>query len=283
MQRGRNIAPPPFDALLLADTGEALEEIANLLPYYDVSPSVVRIMGPALWALPSSGSGHFPGALYAAPDPAARGELRPELHGEIRLARARARGPCLRCGLLGPRACRAGRLLGCRAHATRGIRWSGRAIRIAAGRTGETGAGHLSGPARRTGDRRTGPADAHPAGRLKQPVMRPRAVPLGAAAIGAVPVLALAALALSGMLGAIPAIATIVAVAIAAVVLALLWARDLDRLARMLGQTGEELAGQRTSSLPVLPPLERTRARGRAAGADHRRGARPAGPYATGE
>lgn len=72
LQRGRNIAPPPFDALLLADTGEALEEIANLLPYYDVSPSVVRIMGPALWALPSSGSGHFPGAWYAAPDPAAR-------------------------------------------------------------------------------------------------------------------------------------------------------------------------------------------------------------------
>lgn len=87
--------------------------------------------------------------------------------------------------------------------------------------------------------------------------MRPRAVLLGAAAIGAVPVLALAALALSGMLGAIPAIATMVAVAIAAVVLALLWARDLDRLARMLGQTGEEVAGQRTSSLPVLPPLER--------------------------
>jgi hypothetical protein len=70
-QRGA-VAPPPFDALLLADVGEPLAEIASLLPYYDIRSSAVRILGPALWATPSSGSGAFPGAWYAAPDPAAR-------------------------------------------------------------------------------------------------------------------------------------------------------------------------------------------------------------------
>lgn len=70
-QRG-SVPPPPFDALLLADTGEPLSEIVSLLPYYDISPSAVRILGPALWATSSSGSGQLPGAWYAAPDPAAR-------------------------------------------------------------------------------------------------------------------------------------------------------------------------------------------------------------------
>ncbi len=68
-----SIPPPSFDALLLADTGaEALGEIAAVLPYYDVDRSQVQTLGPALWASPSSGSGQFPGAWYAAPDPAAR-------------------------------------------------------------------------------------------------------------------------------------------------------------------------------------------------------------------
>lgn len=66
------ITPPPFNALLLADTGEALAEIAAVLPYYDVDRSQAQIMGPVSWASSSSGSGQFPGAWYAAPDPAAR-------------------------------------------------------------------------------------------------------------------------------------------------------------------------------------------------------------------
>jgi hypothetical protein len=70
-----SVAPPSFNALLLADTGEALAEIAAVLPYYDVDRSSVKIMGPALWASPSSGSGQFTGAWYAAPDPAARGSF----------------------------------------------------------------------------------------------------------------------------------------------------------------------------------------------------------------
>jgi hypothetical protein len=68
-----SISPPNFNALLLADAGsEALSEIAAVLPYYDVDRSQVQIMGPALWASSSTGSGQFPGAWYAAPDPAAR-------------------------------------------------------------------------------------------------------------------------------------------------------------------------------------------------------------------
>jgi ABC-type branched-subunit amino acid transport system substrate-binding protein len=65
------VPPPPFNALLLADSGESLSEIASLLPYYDVDRSAVQILGPALWAS-GGGSGQFPGAWYAAPDPAAR-------------------------------------------------------------------------------------------------------------------------------------------------------------------------------------------------------------------
>jgi hypothetical protein len=66
------IPPPPFDALLLADTGEALQEIAPVLEYYDIDHSLVQIVGPALWADPASGSGALGGALYAAPDSSLR-------------------------------------------------------------------------------------------------------------------------------------------------------------------------------------------------------------------
>ena len=64
--------PPPFDALLLGDTGDALAELASLLPYYFVGPPSVQIMGPALWAAPNSGASQLRGAWFAAPDPAVR-------------------------------------------------------------------------------------------------------------------------------------------------------------------------------------------------------------------
>lgn len=70
-----SVPPPPMDALLLADTGEPLTEIAALLPYFDIDRGAVRILGPAQWADPSTQSGQFPGAWYAAPDPAARAEF----------------------------------------------------------------------------------------------------------------------------------------------------------------------------------------------------------------
>jgi hypothetical protein len=69
------IPPPPFNVLLLADTGDALAEIAAVMPYYDVDRSAVQIIGPALWADPSSGSGAVHGAWYAAPDSSTRSNL----------------------------------------------------------------------------------------------------------------------------------------------------------------------------------------------------------------
>ncbi len=70
-----SIPPPSFNVLLLADTGDSLQEIAAILPYYDVDRSSVQIIGPALWADPSSGSGAVRGAWYAAPDSSTRGNL----------------------------------------------------------------------------------------------------------------------------------------------------------------------------------------------------------------
>jgi branched-chain amino acid transport system substrate-binding protein len=69
------IPPPSFDVLLLADTGDALQEIAAVLPYYDVDRSRVQLIGPALWADPASGSGSVQGAWYAAPDSSTRSNL----------------------------------------------------------------------------------------------------------------------------------------------------------------------------------------------------------------
>lgn len=66
------IQPPPFDVLLLADTGDDLQEIAAVLPYFDVDRSAVQIVGPALWGDVSSGSAAVAGAWYAAPDSDAR-------------------------------------------------------------------------------------------------------------------------------------------------------------------------------------------------------------------
>ncbi|MGH7068312.1 MAG: penicillin-binding protein activator [Acetobacteraceae bacterium] len=67
------IPPPPFDALLLAATGTTLEEIAALLPYYDIYPNQVQLLGPILWQDPTVRRGaKLSGAWYPAPDPAAR-------------------------------------------------------------------------------------------------------------------------------------------------------------------------------------------------------------------
>lgn len=69
------IPPAPFSVLLLADTGDELQEIAAVLPYYDVDRSAVQIIGPALWADPATGSGVVSGAWYAAPDTTTRSNL----------------------------------------------------------------------------------------------------------------------------------------------------------------------------------------------------------------
>jgi branched-chain amino acid transport system substrate-binding protein len=66
---------PAFNILLLADTGDQLQEIAAVLPYFDVDRSSVQIIGPALWSDPATGSAAVPGAWYAAPDSTTRSNL----------------------------------------------------------------------------------------------------------------------------------------------------------------------------------------------------------------
>lgn len=71
----RAIPPPNFDGLLMADSGDALAEIASVMAYYDLDRGSVQVYGPALWGNPASQSGNFPGALFAAPDPATRADF----------------------------------------------------------------------------------------------------------------------------------------------------------------------------------------------------------------
>ncbi len=67
------VPPAPFDALLLADSGDRLVTLATLLPYYDINPPEVRILGPSLWADPAArGTARLGSAWFAAPDPSAR-------------------------------------------------------------------------------------------------------------------------------------------------------------------------------------------------------------------
>jgi len=42
-------ALPPFDALMIADGGQRLRQVAQLLPRYDVDPVDVRMLGTRLW------------------------------------------------------------------------------------------------------------------------------------------------------------------------------------------------------------------------------------------
>lgn len=70
-----NIPAAPFNALLLADVRDNLQMIAAVLPYYDIDPPGVQIMGPAVWSAPSSGANALPGSWFAAPDTAMRAPL----------------------------------------------------------------------------------------------------------------------------------------------------------------------------------------------------------------
>ena len=63
----------PFDALLVAEGGKRLQAIAALLPFYDVDPAKVRMLGTGQWDV--KGIGAEPalvGGWYAAPSPDAR-------------------------------------------------------------------------------------------------------------------------------------------------------------------------------------------------------------------
>ena len=63
----------PFDALLLADGGPRLRQVAPLLPYYDIDPAKIRLLGTGLWEDPATlGEPALAEGWFAGPDPAAR-------------------------------------------------------------------------------------------------------------------------------------------------------------------------------------------------------------------
>jgi hypothetical protein len=66
----QGVPPPPFDTLLLAATGEQLSEVLSLLPFYDIGPPQVHLIGPAQWEGEARRFRGLAGARYAAPDPA---------------------------------------------------------------------------------------------------------------------------------------------------------------------------------------------------------------------
>ena len=74
LQTQDSLGDVDFDAIMLPEGGERLMALAPLLPYYDIDPSHVRILGTGLWDDPRLGK--YPallGGWYSAPDPKVRG------------------------------------------------------------------------------------------------------------------------------------------------------------------------------------------------------------------
>ncbi|MBL4693203.1 MAG: penicillin-binding protein activator [Magnetovibrio sp.] len=73
LENFQTLGDPPFDALLVADGGKRLVAVAALLPFYDIDPKKVMILGTGQWD--EQGLGTEPallGGWFAAPDPARR-------------------------------------------------------------------------------------------------------------------------------------------------------------------------------------------------------------------
>ena len=73
LEKLQTIGPVSFEALFLADGGKRLQAVAALLPFYDIDPAKVRMLGTGQWDVP--GIGREPALIngwYAAPPPNAR-------------------------------------------------------------------------------------------------------------------------------------------------------------------------------------------------------------------
>jgi branched-chain amino acid transport system substrate-binding protein len=72
LERMDTIGEVPFDAVLLPEQGGRLTEVAALLPFYDVDPGRVQLLGTLLWHAPNLGKEPaLVGGWYPAPDPTA--------------------------------------------------------------------------------------------------------------------------------------------------------------------------------------------------------------------
>ncbi len=66
----------PFDGLLVADGGKRLQSVAALLPFYDIDPKKVRMLGTGQWDVPGIGAEPaLIGGWFAAPSPTARADF----------------------------------------------------------------------------------------------------------------------------------------------------------------------------------------------------------------
>ncbi|MCW8862878.1 MAG: penicillin-binding protein activator [Rhodospirillales bacterium] len=73
MEKLETIGDVPYEALLVAEGGKRLQAIAAMLPFYDIDPAQVRIMGTGLWDVEGLGAEPaLQGGWYAAPPRAAR-------------------------------------------------------------------------------------------------------------------------------------------------------------------------------------------------------------------
>ena len=73
LEKMQTIGELPFDALLLADGGTRLQTVAAWLPFYDIDPSKIRILGTGLWDEPGVGAEPaLVGGWFAASSPTAR-------------------------------------------------------------------------------------------------------------------------------------------------------------------------------------------------------------------
>lgn len=76
LERLQTIGDLPYDALLLADGGKRLQSIAALLPFYDIDPAKVRMLGTGQWDMPGLGAEPaLVGGWFAAPPPTARSDF----------------------------------------------------------------------------------------------------------------------------------------------------------------------------------------------------------------
>lgn len=65
--------PLPFDAVLIAEGGQALRELAALFPFFDIDPGPVRLLGTGLWDEAGLGrESALVGGWFAAPAPGGR-------------------------------------------------------------------------------------------------------------------------------------------------------------------------------------------------------------------
>lgn len=69
----QTLGDAPFDALLVADGGKRLVAVAAMLPFYDIDPKRVKILGTGQWDEQDlGGEPALVGGWYAAPDPGVR-------------------------------------------------------------------------------------------------------------------------------------------------------------------------------------------------------------------